>query len=249
MTIEPIGNQSIEPQSKIDPGQYKTVGHGFEAVFLQSMLKTSCIDQHFTNERKLYITPSENELPQSLNTGTASMETATVSPQLEIEQMPMSQSLDDFVKTLWPYAKQAGRLIGLDPKMLMAQVALETGWGQFIAKDADGRSSNNLFNIKANHTDPSVQIKTTEYIANRPVNRVASFKKYPSVEHGFKDYISLIQGARYESALANAHDPQRYMDALHQAGYATDPNYTNKVLSIYHGDALLGALERNGCNA
>ncbi len=156
-------------------------------------------------------------------------------------------TVDDFVKSIWPYAKQASTMLGLDPKLLMAQAALETGWGQFIAKDLDGSSSNNIFNIKAKNLDRAVKIKTTEYIADSPVSMMASFKKYSSVAHSFDDYMSLILGDRYKTALANAHDPERYIDALLCAGYATDPDYANKIVSIYRGDELQNVLARNGC--
>ncbi|MFW2572312.1 flagellar assembly peptidoglycan hydrolase FlgJ [Legionella sp. 29fVS95] len=160
-----------------------------------------------------------------------------------------SADIDDFVKSIWPYARQAAGLLGLDPKILVAQAALETGWGQFIAKGSDGSSSNNLFNIKAasNTEGETVKIKTTEYIADTPIKMNASFRKYPSVEHSFNDYVSLIKGnERYEAALANTGNPERYVDELHRAGYATDPGYASKILAIYHGDELQQALERNG---
>ena len=51
---------------------------------------------------------------------------------------------------------------------------------------------------------------------------------------------------RYQVALANAADPKRYLDELQAAGYATDPNYANKIVSIYKGDELQVALARYG---
>lgn len=157
-------------------------------------------------------------------------------------------TIDEFVKSIWPYARQAANLLGLDPKILMAQAALETGWGQFVTRGSDGSSSNNLFNIKAtSNTENTVETKTTEYIADTPIRMNASFRRYPSIAHSFSDYVALIQGnSRYEAALANTKDPQRYVDELHRAGYATDPNYASKIMAIYHGDELQQALERNG---
>ncbi|ASQ45586.1 flagellar assembly peptidoglycan hydrolase FlgJ [Legionella clemsonensis] len=157
-------------------------------------------------------------------------------------------TIDEFVKSIWPYARQAANLLGLDPKILMAQAALETGWGQFVTRDSDGSSSNNLFNIKAtSSSEDKVETKTTEYIADTPIKMNASFRKYPSIAHSFNDYVALIQGnSRYEAALANTNDAQRYVDELHRAGYATDPNYASKIMAIYHGDELQQALERNG---
>lgn len=159
------------------------------------------------------------------------------------------QSIDEFVKSIWPYAQHAATLLGLDPKLLVAQAALETGWGQFVARDENGSSSNNFFNIKSigKQQNDAVEVKTTEYAADIPIKTKALFKKYSSVENSFEDYVSLIkENSRYEQALANANDPQRFIKALHDAGYATDPQYADKILSIYHGDELQQSLERIG---
>jgi flagellar protein FlgJ len=157
--------------------------------------------------------------------------------------------IEQFVQSIWDKAKQAGAAIGLDPKLLVAQAALETGWGKSIAQGSDGSSSNNLFNIKsASHSDSeSVKVQTTEYIADTPVKVSASFRKYASVERSFDDYVSLItQQDRYKNALEHAADPARYVDELGKAGYATDPEYGSKIMSIYHSDDLNQAIKQCG---
>lgn len=157
--------------------------------------------------------------------------------------------VDSFVQSILPYAKRAAQFLGLDPKVLIAQAALETGWGQFIAKDEAGQTSNNLFNIKApdKAKDASVAIKTTEYIANTPIKTTANFKKYNSIEKSFQDYVALITGnSRYQEALSQAGDAKQYIHALHKAGYATDPNYSSKIMAVYEGDELNLALQRAG---
>jgi peptidoglycan hydrolase FlgJ len=162
---------------------------------------------------------------------------------------PPTTMIDDFVSSIWSKAKQAASLMGLDPKILIAQAALETGWGQSVAKDTDGSSSNNLFNIKSgNNKDfDSVNIKTTEYIADTPIKMSASFRKYTSIEDSFTDYVSLIKNNdRYHDALAHAGNPELYVNELSKAGYATDPNYGSKILSIYHSDELNQAMKRSG---
>jgi flagellar protein FlgJ len=160
-----------------------------------------------------------------------------------------AQMIDEFVSSVWSKAKKAAADMGLDPKVLVAQAALETGWGQHVTKDADGSSSNNLFNIKSGnntHFD-SVQVKTTEYIADTPIKMNASFRKYGSVDDSFNDYVSLLKNNdRYQSAVANAGNPERYVNELSKAGYATDPHYGSKILSIYHGDELNQAMARCG---
>lgn len=252
MAIERIGESDIEALSRIGAGKSSAqdISNQFEAVFLQSMLKSSCIDQHFTDEKNSFFeVPASysHDLVPAANTDIIDAPKATdrliAPPSIEPQ---INQTVDDFVKSIWPYAKQASTMLGLDPKILMAQAVLETGWGKFIAKDADGSSSHNIFNIKSNRPDQAVKIKTTEYITDTPVSMMASFKKYSSVAASFDDYISLLQGDRYKAALANTSDPEHYIDALHRAGYATDPDYANKIVSIYRGDELQRVLERNG---
>ncbi len=262
------------------------VAKQFEGIFLQSMLKSMRMGQHFLDESSPFSGKNEatfqemldgqyatsiagskgiglatmlskqleNSVPGGKSTPSDSLipsELVASSPheiaQKSTDKNAPTPGIDDFVKSIWPKAKQAASLIGLDPKILMAQAALETGWGKFVAKDADGSTSNNLFNIKtgSNKEYDSVQIKTTEYIANTPIKMNESFRKYPSVEHSFNDYVSLIKGSdRYQSALANAGNPEQYVNELNKAGYATDPNYGTKILSIYHGDELNQAIER-----
>jgi flagellar rod assembly protein/muramidase FlgJ len=221
----------------------------FEAVLLQSMLKADCIDQYFTEEATGH--PVIPALSESHDTEVSLPVSANPIQNTGPIRQPSEDinTIDDFVKSLWPYARQTSTRLGLDPALLMAQVALETGWGQFVAKNAEGQGSNNLFNIKARKEELSVQVNTTEYIHNTPVKTMASFRQYASMEESFNDYLALIQGDRYKNALANASDSERYIQALHAAGYATDPDYANKILSIYHGEALQQALVRNGCTS
>lgn len=254
------------------------VAKQFEGIFLQSMLKSMRMSQHFLDESSPFSGKNQetfqdmldaqyvNNIASSRGIGLSEMLAKqldkTVDPNhtssdlqasREIKnnqympKSPYTSGIDEFVKSIWPMAKQAASTIGLDPRILVAQAALETGWGKYVAKDADGSSSNNLFNIKSgsNKDYASVNIMTTEYIADTPIKMNASFRKYPSVEQSFNDYISLIKGnERYQAALANAGNPEQYVKELNKAGYATDPNYSSKILSIYHDDSLNQAIKQ-----
>jgi flagellar protein FlgJ len=139
----------------------------------------------------------------------------------------------NFIQSLWPIAQQVASTIGLDPKILIAQAALETGWGKFVVSDSEG-SSNNLFNIKSSSAH-SVLVTTTEYEVGESYKTKASFKKYESIEQSFTDYINLIVTNHcYQAALAHSSDPELYVQELQKAGYATDPDYAEKILAIYH---------------
>ncbi len=170
------------------------------------------------------------------NTQEASIKTAPLT-----EEIPgRFESAEEFVRTLWPEAQWAAAKLGLDPKLLLAQAALETGWGKKIIHRPDGRSSYNLFNIKAAHPwrGEEVQVSTLEYQEGVAVKKRAAFRAYENYRQSFEDYLNLIQSPRYAEALSSAEDPYQYLTALKRAGYATDPNYADKVLAIYRRETL-----------
>ncbi|SMY31795.1 flagellar assembly peptidoglycan hydrolase FlgJ [Photobacterium andalusiense] len=143
-------------------------------------------------------------------------------------------SAAEFVDHMKPYAQQAARALGTDPALLIAQAALETGWGKKVINNALG-SSNNLFNIKA---DPrwqgqKVATKTLEFHDGIAVQEQAAFRAYDSYQHSFDDFVNFLQhNPRYSKALTHSTQPQQFIREIHQAGYATDPNYSNKVLAV-----------------
>lgn len=151
------------------------------------------------------------------------------------QQSKRIESAREFIETLLPFAQKAAEVIGIDPKLLLAQSALETGWGKHIIQHEDGNSSHNLFGVKAlaKWDGESVLAKTLEYDNTEARVENAAFKAYPSYRESFEDFIQLVKSKRYEKALENVNNPKSFLTELHQAGYATDPNYVEKVLSIY----------------
>ncbi|MFA5985045.1 MAG: flagellar assembly peptidoglycan hydrolase FlgJ [Methylococcaceae bacterium] len=154
------------------------------------------------------------------------------------------QSPQDFVQRLRPYAQQAAKELGVEPGVLLAQAALETGWGQSLIKNSNGSNSFNLFNIKADKAwqGRQAQVPTLEYEGGVVKKVNAGFRSYSSFKESFKDYVSFIKSnPRYENALRQAGNPKQYVQELQKAGYATDPKYADKVLDIYKGDTLAGS--------
>lgn len=148
---------------------------------------------------------------------------------------------DEFVRDLLPHAEQAAAKLGVDPRVLVAQAALETGWGQHVIRDGGGMSSNNLFGIKAtgNWKGQHLSIPTLEYTDGVAQRHRENFRVYDDLAEGFADYVKLISGSkRYTEAVNKAADPDAFLDALQEAGYATDPNYANKIKAILHGPDL-----------
>ena len=152
-------------------------------------------------------------------------------------------SPEEFVRQLLPAAEKVAKRIGLSPVALLAQAALETGWGRKMMKNADGSSGNNLFGIKAGRRwqGASTQANSLEYEQGRPVMRNSAFRSYHSFVQSMEDYAALIgNDARYSKARAVAQDPDAYFEALQKAGYATDPQYANKLKQVIRSDAFSG---------
>jgi flagellar protein FlgJ len=147
-------------------------------------------------------------------------------------------SPEAFIANLMPHAEKAAQKIGLDPHILVAQAALETGWGRHVIADTDGQSSHNLFGIKADQRWQGDTASTTthEFIDGRQITIKAPFRAYPSIEDSFDDYVQFVQDSpRYQAALA-ADTGDDYLQALQDAGYATDPQYAEKISRIANSD-------------
>ncbi|HGY9618769.1 flagellar assembly peptidoglycan hydrolase FlgJ [Pseudomonas putida] len=156
---------------------------------------------------------------------------------------------DEFVATMLPMAEQAAKRIGIDPRYLVAQAALETGWGKSVMRNTDGSSSHNLFGIKAtgNWDGGQARAITSEYRDGQFVKETAAFRSYDSYQDSFHDLVSLLQNnARYQDAVKAADNPEQFVQELQKAGYATDPNYASKISQIarqmksYEHYAMLG---------
>ena len=151
------------------------------------------------------------------------------------------ESPEDFVRQLLPLAERAAESSGINPRVMIAQAALETGWGRHMIKGEADAPSFNLFGIKADQrwSGESVSIATTEFREGVPLSERASFRSYPDYESSFRDYVSFLESnPRYRSVLASADDPERFARGLQEAGYATDPNYGEKIRRILNTDTL-----------
>ncbi len=153
----------------------------------------------------------------------------------------------DFVTRLAPIARKVGAEAGIDPRLLLAQAALETGWGQHMIA-GKGRNSHNLFGIKAGDgwQGGQIAVTTTEYRDGRPMKEVAPFRAYPDYQASFRDYVAFLKSnPRYQSVLQKADNPQAFAQALQESGYATDPAYGRKIRDIMQRDSIQSALDIN----
>ncbi|GLR74921.1 flagellar assembly peptidoglycan hydrolase FlgJ [Aliivibrio sifiae] len=178
------------------------------------------------------------------NTSEAKQESQVESPaiaQLEkalaarpVQQPQKFESPQQFVDTMKPYAEKAAKALGIDSNVLIAQAALETGWGKKVIQNSVD-SSHNLFNIKADRSWQGDKIakNTLEYHDNIAVTENAAFRSYDNYEESFSDFVRFLnQNPRYERALQQTQSSESFIKGIHSAGYATDPNYSDKVMSV-----------------
>ncbi|MCP5158873.1 MAG: flagellar assembly peptidoglycan hydrolase FlgJ [Gammaproteobacteria bacterium] len=177
-------------------------------------------------------------------------------PFTALAKTPSSYSVDDapfepsspvaFVRRMWPHAQDAARQLGVVPEVLIAQAAHETGWGKSVPRFADGRTSHNLFGIKAHRGWQGARVvnSTLEFVDGVAVRQRDGFRAYRSYSESFNDYVNFLQvNPRYQEALTLVGDGAAYLNALQQAGYATDPKYARKILGLMNGPSFDEALE------
>lgn len=186
---------------------------------------------------------SGNHLPVSLQVvpGPLSLDAQELMPKTDSVSVLDTSDPVAFIQSLLPAAQKAAANLGIEPLALIAQAALETGWGQRMFKSSHGQNSNNLFGIKAqaNWQGQVAVVDTLEYREGVAQKEKARFRAYESPEQSLHDYVELIQSnPRYQAALSVASDTKAYFQRLQAAGYATDPNYAQKILSVLEGSSF-----------
>jgi len=237
----------------------RQVAEQFEAIFMQMMLKSmrsaSMGNSLFDSDQsKMYQEMFDNQLSLSLSKGKSNgladilvrqlggMIAKSTDEKIELKPLELTSSESKqqrFINSVRPYAEKAAKKLGTEADILIAQAALETGWGQAVQRHADGRSGFNLFNIKANNNwqGPIVSKNTLEYKNGVAIREHSNFRAYTSIDESFNDYVNFLQtNSRYKQALTNSNDPLAYITQLANSGYATDPAYANKVMNIMQRD-------------
>lgn len=150
----------------------------------------------------------------------------------------------EFVDRLWPHAGEASRATGIPAHFMIAQAALETGWGRAELRFADGTPTYNLFGIKAGRTwqGAVAEATTTEYVNGAAQKTVERFRAYSSYAEAFRDYAGLLASNPRYAEVLHQKDAAGFARGLQKAGYATDPMYAAKLERIIGGQALRGGL-------
>jgi flagellar protein FlgJ len=239
-----------------DPSALREVARQFESIFTKMMLdgmrKASFGDPLFGSDQgDMYQDMMDDqlsiEMSQGKGLGLADMLIRQLSHGANMKSaddlavpgaerpLPVSdEAKQQFIEEILPQAQAAGRELGIDPRAIIAQAALETGWGTSRPADATG-GSNNLFGIKAGGSwqGASVESRTQEYTAGVANDEVARFRAYATDSDSIKDYVSLLRdNPRYSAALNTGGDVRAFATALQRGGYATDPDYANKLVSV-----------------
>jgi flagellar protein FlgJ len=185
--------------------------------------------------------PDDHAAPRPVAAPSSAAPPATSAPPTS-----MMQSAGEFVDQVLPSIRTAAQALGLNPLVLLAQAALETGWGKRMARTADGNPSLNLFGIKADDTwvGARAAANTVEYSGGVATQRQAAFRAYGSIEESVNDFAHLLKNSpRYRHAAAAGPDAQAYVDGIGRSGYATDPEYAAKLNDILHGNTLRAAVK------
>lgn len=130
-----------------------------------------------------------------------------------------------FVDMIAPLVTDAVKGTGLDPKLVIAQAALETGWGSSVA-------GNNIFGIKSHGRPGGVNVGTTEYGPNGAYSTTDTFRQYPDLGAAIKDYVDFLKTNSRYAGVFTAPDLNGQISAMGASGYATDPRYGDKLRSI-----------------
>jgi flagellar protein FlgJ len=141
----------------------------------------------------------------------------------------------DFVDRMLPHAVQASQATGVPARLMLGQAALESGWGKREIRMPDGGNSFNLFGIKATGgwNGKVAEVMTTEYRNGVAYKQVERFRAYSSYAEAFQDHANLIGSSpRYAEVMQQAGNPAGMALAVQRAGYATDPNYADKLARV-----------------
>ena len=145
------------------------------------------------------------------------------------QQERPSESLQDFIDRILPGALNAEKQYNFPVAVTLAQAILESDQG----RSGLALKYNNLFGIKARPGERSASMGTKEFLGGRVVEENASWKVYDSWAESVEDHGRFTTGPRYKAqGIGSTKSPDEVAQALQRAGYATDPEYADKLIGI-----------------
>jgi flagellar protein FlgJ len=157
-------------------------------------------------------------------------------------------SPSDFVAQVMPAIRAAATALGVSPLGVLAQAALETGWGRRMPRTANGASSLNLFGIKAGGEWDGARASATtvEFSDGVASAKRTAFRAYDSVEQSVGDFTTLMSSPRYRAAISAGKTALGYVQGIASSGYATDPAYAAKLTAMLQSGTFRQALTGSG---
>jgi peptidoglycan hydrolase FlgJ len=254
------------------PQALSAVAQQVEALFLQMMLKSmrdaTAAEETDSNEMGMYQDMFDKQVALSISQhgdlgigrllkrqlegksapGTVKMSSGEPVPTpqaLGAPRVAIAHSPAEFVNRMMPSIQRAAAALGVDPAGMLAQAALETGWGQRMPRTADGSLSYNLFGIKAGEewAGARATADSMEVINGVASPRRTTFRAYASAEESINDFSNLLRSSpRYKDVIAAGGNAGAYIVAMGRSGYATDPDYGNKLNQVLGSDTMQSAL-------
>jgi flagellar protein FlgJ len=255
-SMRDAGEAAGEPTSN-ETGMYQDM---FDKQVALTLSKRQDLGIARLFERQLGGKAPDGKAPGLKNLGAAP---AGAAPPSQLKQLPkgalpdsrggappptganLSEQASDFVQQVLPTIRQAAAAVGVNPLGMLAQAALETGWGQRMPRTADGNSSLNLFGVKAGSdwSGARAVADTVEISGGLAKQTRTAFRAYGSIEESVDDFARLLTSSpRYREAVAAGGSPQAYIQSIARAGYATDPDYANKLNDVLNSGTLQAAL-------
>lgn len=240
----------------------KMAAKQFEAIFMQQLMKsmresslgtgmlensgtqmgTEMLDTQFANQMSGAPGGLADVIARQLERQMTGLLPAAALPAATAAGAPPSQraagvkpSQEEFLRAHTEAAAGAEAETGIPAAFMVAQAAHESGWGRREIRNADGTSAHNLFGIKAGAgwKGKVTQVMTTEVIDGQPRKVMAKFRAYESYDASFRDYAQLMKNnPRYARVVAAGSDVQGFAQGLQRAGYATDPDYADKLTRV-----------------
>lgn len=201
---------------------------GYAGQMYQRMLWHKIAAQDFApTDQALTRAAMEQLMPHSAaQSPQSSLSTATVAAAPKAAPASQASARHDaasWVRAVWHAIRSGAEALGVPAKALLAQAALETGWGQHV-------SANNIFGVKAHGEGPNFTALTHEF-ADGVLRQVhAAFQGYSSVNRAVDDFVRILQ--QFHPHTLGQSTIAGYARALQQTGYATDPRYANKIEAV-----------------
>ena len=254
-----------------DPAALREVANQFEALFLQSMLKSmrdaSIGDPLFgdSDQHEMYQEMMDQQLAVEMASGKGvgladmlvrqlggadaakltppdgSYPITRIASSNKKQAEPTWPDPQSFARDIWPHAERTAKELNVAPEAIVAQAALETGWGKHVMPDNEGATSFNLFGIKSGPGWAGDQVvrNTLEFEDGVPRSQYAKFRSYDNVASAFSDYTNFIAGnPRYSDVRDNGQDVTGFARALQDSGYATDPDYAQKITNVLESPTM-----------